>query len=373
MANCSFCGKSAGLFRRKHNACEDLAAAGYRKMVRLTAQAVIQPDFDEVHLQQALAKVAKDSFVDRAGIRAAIAGGWQEAARAVLGRRGDAQEDETRLLEVKQRLTLNDYSSSTTANSLRDRGTKRAVDSLMVVARQAALPSADAEAKMQDLHNALDQSDLSPDQQRNVLADAWGEASRYVTRDRMITEEEAEALSQFQLRFNLLQRELDRSGAYMHFLKVLVLSEAASGTIVKRLNVPNLPVNLQSSEQLVWAFDNVDYYEVITHSEFRGGSQGVGIPVAKGVYYNPQQIRGQLYEREETVKTTSGILAITTKHVYFHGGGKSFRIPYSEIVSFQEFQDGLGVMRDHREAKPERFCTGDGWFVYGLVSALAKL
>ena len=373
MANCVYCGKGAGLFRSKHETCEYVYYAGRRKMVTLTAQAVIQPEFDEIELRKALTSIARGSFISQAGINGAIAAGWREAANVRPSSRVDVQEWEERLLEAYNRLAVTDHQSNTIARSIRDRGTKRATGRLIAIAREAASPGADSEVKIQELQRVLDDSELSPEQQRDVLIDAWEEEARIATKDGVIAAEETMALERYRTLFNLSYLELDRRGAYTLYAKVALIGELANGTIPELTDVPNLPVNLQSSEQLIWAFNNVDYYQTITHSEFRGDSQGLGLPVTKGVYYNPQQIRGRFHEWNETVRTGPGFLGITTRHLYFHGGGKSFRISYSEIVSFHQTQDGFGLTRDERDAKPERFRTGDGWFAYGLVTRLARL
>ena len=69
------------------------------------------------------------------------------------------------------------------------------------------------------------------------------------------------------------------------------------------------------------------------------------------------------------------ILAITTKHIYFHGQQERFRVRYDKIVSFEPYENGLGYMRDLARAKPETFETpgNDGWFLYNLVTNLAQL
>ncbi len=132
-------------------------------------------------------------------------------------------------------------------------------------------------------------------------------------------------------------------------------------------------MNLQKSEKLVWVWSNVDYYEQKTFRERRGQSHGVSIRVAKGIYYSPREFQSRTYEWEETIHVDKGLLALTSKHVYFHGRSKSFRIRYDKIVSFEHFNDGFGLMRDAQTAKPQAFRTGDGWFVYNLVSNLARL
>ncbi len=74
----------------------------------------------------------------------------------------------------------------------------------------------------------------------------------------------------------------------------------------------------------------------------------------------------------ETIHIDTGLLGITTKHIYFTGPLKSFRIKYIKIVSFELFSDGIGVHRDAQTAKPQLFTTGDGWFTYNLITNLAK-
>ena len=134
-----------------------------------------------------------------------------------------------------------------------------------------------------------------------------------------------------------------------------------------------VPFNLMKSEQLVWVIDGVDYLETVTRRERRGTSHGVSVRVAKGLYYSPRQFRSRPIEWEETVNADTGLLGLTTKHVYFSGPRKKFRVRYDRIVSFEPYQDGLGIMRDAQTAKPQTFVTGDGWFVYNLATNLAQM
>ena len=114
------------------------------------------------------------------------------------------------------------------------------------------------------------------------------------------------------------------------------------------------------SETMVWTMGNVDYLEVVTRRERRGSSQGLSIRVARGVYYRPGTFRSCSVEWEETVHQDPGLLGFTTKHLYFSGPRKKFRVRYDKIVDFEPFSDGLGLMRDAQTAKPQSFRTGDG-------------
>lgn len=103
-----------------------------------------------------------------------------------------------------------------------------------------------------------------------------------------------------------------------------------------------------------------------------GGSSGVSIRVMKGVYYHVGGFKGRAIDRAERVHEDTGVVGITTKQIYFSGAKKAFRIPYTKIVSFEPFSNGLGLIRDAASAKPQFFVTHDGWFTYNLVTNLAR-
>lgn len=134
-----------------------------------------------------------------------------------------------------------------------------------------------------------------------------------------------------------------------------------------------LPINLQKGEQIVWAFPGSRYLEDKTRREFVGGSQGVSVRVMKGVYYRAGAFRGHSVEHTERVHIDTGFVAVTNKNIYFVGPRKSVRLPFTKIISFEPFSDGVGVMRDTATAKAQIFVTGDGWFTYNLVTNLARL
>ena len=127
------------------------------------------------------------------------------------------------------------------------------------------------------------------------------------------------------------------------------------------------------SETLVWVIDGVDYLETVVRRERQGTSHGVSIRVARGLYYSPRQFRSRAIEWEETVHADTGLLGLTTKHLYFAGSRKKFRVRYDRIVSFDPYDDGFGIMRDAQTAKPQTFWTGDGWFAYNLAVNLSQM
>ena len=113
--------------------------------------------------------------------------------------------------------------------------------------------------------------------------------------------------------------------------------------------------------------------ETVVHRERRGTSHGVSIRVSRSLYYWATTFRSHPIERAETVHADAGLLGLTTKHVYFAGSWKKFRVRYDRIVSFGPHDDGFGIIRDAQTAKPQTFITGEGWFVYNLAVNLSQM
>ena len=206
-----------------------------------------------------------------------------------------------------------------------------------------------------------------------TLVEGWSAAIDQFLADSVISEEEETRLTKFAEEFSLGQDDLDFDGAYTRMVQGAALGEVLEGKIPSRINITgSVPFNLQKSESLVWLFQDVPYYEDVTRRERKGGYQGVSVRVMKGVYYNTGGFQSRSVERVSTELADEGLLGITTKHVYFAGPRKKFRVPYAKMVSIEPYADGIEIMRDAASAKPQKFITGDGWFIYNLVANLAQ-
>jgi len=219
------------------------------------------------------------------------------------------------------------------------------------------------------LSSYIDESTIN-----SLIISGWEKAVEVAFDDGVLTNEEETALNELKQYFNLSQEDLDKNGAYKKIIKGAILRDILDGKLPERVQIDgNLPFNLQKNEKIVWVFQNVDYYEKKTRTRYVGGSQGVSIRIAKGLYYRTGTFKGERVQTSETVHVDTGLLGVTNKHIYFTGSSKSFRINYNKIVSFETFSDGIGVQRDAQTAKPQSFLTGDGWFTYNLITNLAQI
>lgn len=203
---------------------------------------------------------------------------------------------------------------------------------------------------------------------REIMVKAWEEAVEHFLEDGSLEEEEEGKLTSFAEHFGFNQDDLDKRGWYIRLVAGAVLRGVMEGKIPRRVStdVP-LPFNFQKKESLVWVFPRVEYYEEKTKRHYVGGSQGVSIRIASGVYYRIGGFKGHPVETQEMVHVDTGILALTDKHIYFGGAKKSFRLLYSKIVSIRSYRDGIGVQKDAASARPQVFVNGDGWFLYNLA------
>jgi len=215
---------------------------------------------------------------------------------------------------------------------------------------------------------------VPPSERSSLLVKGWEACVDQFLEDGILDEIEEKRLIEFMNHFALSQGDLDKTGAYTKVTKAAVLRDVLNGILPKRVSIEgNLPINFQKSEQIVWVFPNSHYLEDKTRRQYVGGYHGVSLRIMKGVYYRVGAFKGHPVDYTERVHVDTGMVVITNKHIYFAGPRKSIRIPYSKLVSFEPFSNGIGVMRDAATAKPQIFVTGDGWFTYNLVTNLSQL
>lgn len=230
----------------------------------------------------------------------------------------------------------------------------------------------DLKAIENDIKKIADSSYISSSR-KHIIA-GFERAVEHAFDDGILSENEEKSLLNLINHFDFEQSDLDANGAYSKIIKGAVLRDVMEGKTPDRINLQgSIPFNFQKSEQLIWLFQHVDYYEQKKRTHYVGGSQGFSVRIARGLYYRAGAFKGRRVEYNETVHADTGLLGITNKHLYFTGDSKSFRIRLDKIVSFEPYEEGIGVQRDAATAKPQIFKTGDGWFTHNLITNVAQL
>lgn len=190
--------------------------------------------------------------------------------------------------------------------------------------------------------------------------------------DGVLTTEEEVRIAKFKTHNNFEQDVIDRNGSLQKVFKAAILREILDGQIPEtKLNIQgNLPFLLQKNENIIWIFQNVDFYEQRTRTVYQGKTQGVSIRIAKGLYYKTGSFKGNPVKIEEMKYISRGLVALTNKQIYFASSAKNFKVPYNKIVTIDPYEDGVGLQKDGGNTKPQVFKGLDGWFTYNLISNL---
>lgn len=147
----------------------------------------------------------------------------------------------------------------------------------------------------------------------------------------------------------------ERQRLQQGILKVLESGNIPDITWRNAEGAPPLPFVFQKSEHLVYVFSTVGYAEMKTKREIVGKSAGTSLRIAKGMSVRLGASKGTPVEYDDVVFRGTGTLAVTTKHIYFNGDSRSFRIHFSKIISIEQHDSGICVTRDRASAQPEYF------------------
>lgn len=201
-----------------------------------------------------------------------------------------------------------------------------------------------------------------------VLYDFWKKAVEEAFEDGVLSEEEERRLKEILTTFSLDTPAVLKSKPYQFLEKGAFLRDLLNGKLPDNLpKSSTLPFNFQKSEKVLWVFDNVDYYEKVKKKHYSGGYSGFSVRIARGLYWRIGGFRGKPVVTEELEKVDNGVMVVTTKHIYFGGKERIFRIRLDKIIAFEPYENGIGIQRDAKSARPQYFVTDDGWFTYNLV------
>jgi hypothetical protein len=206
---------------------------------------------------------------------------------------------------------------------------------------------------------------------RELLVAAWENAAAKALDDRLITADEIRGLVGFANAFGIDPKTLNQNHWWQRVRVAVLLRRLQAGDFPKNDEVPSHPFNLQKQERLVWTTSAIAY-ERRMKTSYVGGSQGVSIRIAKGLYYRTSAFKGKAVSSPHLVEIGRGTLGLTDKHVYFHSNQRSLRIAYAKVVGFEPYNDGIGVNQQAATSKPLVFVCGDGWSVFNLATSLAQ-
>ena len=149
------------------------------------------------------------------------------------------------------------------------------------------------------------QSFISPHERYALFVASWSEAVDQSLHDGVLSDAAEKRLMDLRESLSLSRSSLEATGAWLRVVKSATLRDLLNGVIPSRMSFNgSLSINLQKSEQIVWAFDASEYLEDRTRRQYVGGSRGVSVRVMKGVYYHVGGFKGDTIDRTMPIRLT---------------------------------------------------------------------
>ena len=223
-----------------------------------------------------------------------------------------------------------------------------------------------------NLNSIANESYVDSGDLRKLIVKGYDDAVDKFLEDGILSETELNSLDRFDDIFDITDEELSEYETQTKIIKNRVLQDVINNDIQKsRLTIQGqLPFLLEKDEIVLWIFQNAELYELITRTQFAGGSHGVSVKIAKGLYYRTSSFRGEPIKTQETKFTSSGLLALTNKNLYYGSTVKTLKIKYSQIISMPTFSDAIGIQQSRANSKPLYFKNIDVWFMFNVISNL---
>jgi hypothetical protein len=113
----------------------------------------------------------------------------------------------------------------------------------------------------------------------------------------------------------------------------------------------------------------VNLLKEVTDRQFRGGSQGVSIPIGLGVRYRVGEFRGHTVTTGHHWETADeGQLTVTNQRIVFRGARKTLEFPFPKLATLNAYSDAVALGVTSRQAT-STFATGDSILIVGLIHA----
>lgn len=376
MGLCEYCGAQAGFMRRSHRACVELFEQGIKGIETVVADSALSQEDAVTRVQE----LAQSHGVVGEHLTAALEEAWADCIKISLQGRALSTTEEVRLDNLLGAFGLNNLKAErhriwSRVLQCRQTAASETIEGLVYrglqLATAASTDDAASESRLAQVEAkirlAAQAANIQESALHGLVVQSMEGALEQLLEDGHLSHSEERAVGAVLAMFDIRGGTHDGNSIWAKMVKFAALRDLAEGTLPTPFVDVRVPFRMMKSEALIWLFEGVDYSLTRTRREFRGGSVGVNVRVARGVYLRQSSFRGRPVEVNESVQVDTGLLGITTKHIYFTGPSRSFRIRHNKIVSLTPFSDGVGLTRDSATARPEFFRVGDGWFVYNLL------
>jgi hypothetical protein len=130
------------------------------------------------------------------------------------------------------------------------------------------------------------------------------------------------------------------------------------------------PKLMTKNDEVVYLETAASLMKEVVQREWRGGSAGFSFPIAKGIRFRTDQIRGQsVVVGTELQPEDDGVLSITSERVAYLGSRKTMEFQYSKLMNVEVFTDGIRFNATNRQRAPLFTVASGGEVVAATLNA----
>jgi hypothetical protein len=206
--------------------------------------------------------------------------------------------------------------------------------------------------------------------ERNELVRSGMGAMIRAAADGNMTDADDARIKEIQDAFGLTATDLGEDGRALTKMRILRALDAGRDSPINVSITGPLAPRMERDEKPIWAFDGARLLTTRTKTHYVGGSSGVSIRLARGLYYRASTYRGHPVQTQYLSNEDNGGLAITPRNLYFVGSHKALKMPIKKVASVHLYSDGIEVLENGVSKKPFVFQIDDPTFAANLLSRL---
>ncbi len=361
MGKCKYCGLDAGFLFRSHRQCRKVHKQGVAECLE-AIQAYFRGDKTMGDLVADLASLRAGKFLADADIEKCARQGIRQYAETI----GDTPVEERHVRLVDEFIGNVGCPLPSAGDEMVALGTLlyRGVLSRHFTAKE---PMEEVERLMGIVMRSLP---VPEDKREELALTVLDKAAHDFLSDGLISDKENEELEAFTQALGIYTDNLPERFKDSDIVKIkqsTIIRQLQKGLEPQSMTV-SLPIILGAKEYVVWVFSGVTMYQQKTVREWVGGSAGVSVRIAKGVYYRTGGTKGHPVEHTTWEKLAVGSLVMTNKNFIFFSPERSAKTPYKKIIGAIPYNDGIELQKDGVNAKSQIFQGFDSWFTVNFLS-----
>ena len=363
MADCKYCGLSAGIFSHSHKECEEKHNQGII-ILEGALRSFFRGATPALELQRVVSLVRQAHYAVDADIAASAAKCLDEWANVIHW-----PFHTPHLQKVKDLLSYIGVSyESINANGSLDRLCQKMLRGFMAeyFTNQKTL-----QRSLQISQQVMRTMPLSIQQQQDAYYEMLGQAGKNFLKDGFMSPSEQQKVDEYVTTLGLSLSNLPatlKGTAIEELGQASILTDLQQGR-TPRYNI-QAPIILTKGEIALWCYNNVTMYQEKVRREYVGRHGGFSFRIMKGVTYRTGGFKGHPVETSYMENMGLGSLYVTNKNIIFMGQTRSIKVPYTKIIGINPYSDGMEVQRDGNNVKRLTFQGFDCSFILNIISIM---